>query len=167
MNLVTAHFENATPILADLDLALLLAARDRMNGTDTAAASALEVARTSGDPVAIQAAETRVAQDKAEGLKDFMGVLAVGGKIKAFRKLAAIAGASADDLLEAETNPAKMTELYRAAAVRPFLETLRESLVFFSALVPTRPGTPDSSNTEEATSEEAKAEPENTPSGVS
>jgi len=114
--LTTAHFENAAPILQDLDLGLLLETQGKAAAGDTEALAAL------------------------------IKVLAAGGKARAFRKLAAIAAASVDEILEAETDPAKLRALERVQAVRPFLDVLQEAVGFFSALVPMSEGDPGSLN---------------------
>jgi hypothetical protein len=137
----TAHFENAAPLLQSMDLGLLLVAQERA---------------AAGDPSAIA---------------DLLAALAAGGKAKAFRKLAALASATVEEVILAETDVAKLAAMEIAAAKRPFLEVVQEAMGFFSALVPTSSATPASSTPpagagEAQESAEPKA-PEDTPSAAS
>lgn len=146
--LTTAHFENAAPLLADFDISLLLSARARMETGDPLTVAALSAAQArvdAGDPEgakAVKDAQEALQGANAGALQDFMTVLGKGGKARTFRKLAAIAGASVDEILAAEETPAKWAAMDRAAAVRPFMEVFQEAMLFFSALVPTSSGTP-------------------------
>jgi len=135
MLISTAHFENAAPVLGDLDLGRLLLAKERMAKGDTGAVT------------------------------DLLVSLAAGGKAKVFRKLAAIAGASLDDILAAEADPSKFLAMETATARRPFLEVFQEALGFIAALVPMSTEPPASSEGETETATEPKAE--STPSAVS
>lgn len=133
----TAHFENAAPLLADLDLGVILKTRERLEAGEEAA------------------------------LADLLNTLALAGKSKAFRKLAAIAGASVEEVLAAETDPAGFLPMERAAAVRPFLEVFQEAMGFFSALVPTPSGIPASLNPPAGEAAAEPKAPEDTPSAAS
>jgi hypothetical protein len=135
--LSTAHFENAAPLLVDLDLGALLTARERLEAGEEAA------------------------------LADLMNTLALAGKSRAFRKLAAIAGASVEDILAAETSPAGFQDMERAAAVRPFLEVFQEAMGFFSALVPSPSGIPASLNPPAGEAAAEPKAPESIPSAAS
>lgn len=137
MIITTAHFENAAPALAEMDLGLLLEVQARLSAGD------------------------------ASAISDFLLTLAKGGKTHAFRKLAAIASASLEDLLAAEMDPAKMRELELAAAQRPFLDTVREAMGFFTALVPTSSDSPASSPSAGEGMTEGTSGPGNTPSAAS
>lgn len=100
--MLTVHMEHGLPLMADLDLGLILEAKERL---------------AKNDPSAIA---------------DVMKALGKAGGMRVIRKLSAVVNASAEELLEAERNPAKLAEVEQAAALKPFGDTFGDAIRFFT-----------------------------------
>jgi len=118
-DLLTVHMEHGLPLLAGLDLGVLMGAQDRLGKGDQAA------------------------------IADVLGALGNAGSLRTIRKLSAVVNATAEELLAAELDPKKLAAMEGAAALRPFGETFRDALGFFSAWAASLGSLPGSSETEE------------------
>ena len=119
----TAHFEHGLPLLAGLDLAVLIPAFQRLQEGDEAATG------------------------------DLFRALASAAEARLLRRLAAVTRATTDQLLDAEASPQVLRELERQAASDPYEVTLQEAGDFFVALLGSSMGTPGSSRPEGVSSQ--------------
>jgi hypothetical protein len=118
-DLLTVHMEHGLPLLAGLDLGALMGAQDRLAKGDQAA------------------------------IADVLGALGTAGNLRTIRKLSAVVNATAEELLAAELDPKKLATMEGAAALKPFGETFRDALGFFSAWAASLGSPLGSSETEE------------------
>ncbi len=114
-DLLTVHMEHGLPLLAGLNLGALMGAQGRLAQGDEAAIS------------------------------DVLGALGSAGELRTIRKLSAVVNASAEELLAAELDPKKLVAMEGAAALRPFGETFKDALGFFTAWAGSLGTLPDSS----------------------
>ena len=100
--MLTVHMEHELPLMANLDLGLILEAQERL---------------AKNDPSAIA---------------DVMRALGKAGGMLVIRKLSAVVNASAEELLESERNPKTLEAMETAAALKPFGETFGDAIRFFT-----------------------------------
>jgi hypothetical protein len=103
--LTTRRAEMGLPILATLDLALLLEAQGQLERGDF------------------------------HGVNNFLATLGAAGKIQAIRKLAIIATATDEQLKAAEEDPQSLAQLEERGSAMPYGEAFKEAVGFFTALL--------------------------------
>lgn len=144
MSLSTAHFEHGLSILGELDGPAVSEALAKL-GPVVASGEAVPLSALLGMAL------------------PFLRAAGSAGRGRLLRRLSAVVRASVDELMEAEGDPKKMAALERAAAVRPYGETLQDALDFFSEFGLSMPPTPGFLGMGEGP--EVTAPPEGSPSG--
>jgi hypothetical protein len=104
-SITTRRAEMGLPILATLDLGLLLEAQGQLERGDF------------------------------RGVNSFLATLGAAGKIQAIRKLATIATATDDELKAAEEDPQALAQLEERGSAIPYGEAFKEAVGFFTALL--------------------------------
>lgn len=118
------------------------------------------------DILAILSAKDRM-EKNPEAIRDFLLAMAQGGKAKAYRKLAALANATLDEVLTFETDAKALAAAELAQAKRPFVDVFRDAVGFFSSLLPGSTGIPASSPSESAEGSAVVQASDVTPFGAS
>lgn len=114
-HLSTRRIEHGMPLLVDFDLGALVGAHEKFQ---------------SGDP---------------SGMTELAQVMAHAGKSRVARKLSAVVRATEDQLRDAEMGAGVMAALEEEAAMRPYTESFKDALGFFSAWGQSLKGSPGSS----------------------
>ena len=100
--LTTRRMEHGTPLLVDFDLGALVGAQEGFKKQDP------------------------------EAVTHFIKVLSMAGKAQAIRRLSAMARATEDQLRLAEGDPTVLAGLEEEAAGRPFAESFKDAIGFFT-----------------------------------
>jgi hypothetical protein len=134
----TRRFEMGMPHLADLDLG------------------------------AIFSAQARLEKGEMEGLTGLLRAFSGMGETRVVRRLAAIWGATDLELKQAEVQPQVLAELEERQALRPYGDSLKDAMGFFSGLMTSLGASLVSSPLTGTTTTTPQESPENTaasPSG--
>jgi|GEM_PF-4819494 len=102
MSLTTRRMEHGTPLLQDFDLGALIGAQAGLARKDFSA------------------------------IATFIAVLSKAGQTKTIRRLSAIVRATEEQLRLAEGDPGVMAFLEEEAALRPFAESFKDAVGFFT-----------------------------------
>lgn len=123
--LTTAQFETGLPLLASLDFTTLFSTFIKLLDwlpKDKEVSFDVLLPRLREDPEALKI------------LLPLVSVVSQAGAAQILRKVSAVLNASDAELLDAERNPAAMQALCDAAAVKPYMDTLKDVAVFFQRL---------------------------------
>ena len=114
----TAHFEHGLPLLASLDLGRLFDAYAKLEAN----------------------------KEDMSAIKELIGTITVAAELKTLRKLSAVYRATADELFDSESDAAILVALEKAAAARPFTDSIQDAMAFFASLGLSKEVIPDYSS---------------------